>query len=104
MDLNLFLVVAGTICNLAMAVFSVTNKKTDNTKETIEAMTKMTIELEHLSELFNEFKKEIRSEMELKRSKIEQATNDIAELKIAQENLNEKIKNIEERMNNKHEK
>lgn len=104
MDLNLFLVVAGTICNLAMAVFSVTNKKTDNTKETIEAMTKMTIELEHLSELFNEFKKEIRSEMELKRSKIEQATNDIAELKIAQENLNEKIKNIEERMNNKHDK
>ena len=104
MDLNLFLVVAGTICNLAMAVFSVTNKKTDNTKETIEAMTKMTIELEHLSELFNEFKKEIRSEMELKRSKIEQATNDIAELKIAQEGLNEKIKNIEERMNNKHDK
>lgn len=104
MDLNLFLVVAGTICNLAMAVFSVTNKKTDNTKETIEAMTKMTIELEHLSELFNEFKKEIRSEMELKRSKIEQATNDIAELKIAQENLNEKIKNIEERMNNKYDK
>ncbi len=104
MDLNLFLVVAGTICNLAMAVFSVTNKKTDNTKETIEAMTKMTIELEHLSELFNEFKKEIRSEMELKRSKIEQATNDIAELKIAQEGLNEKIKNIEERMNNTHDK
>lgn len=104
MDLNLFLVVAGTICNLAMAVFSVTNKKTDNTKETIEAMTKMTIELEHLSELFNEFKKEIRGEMERKRSKIEQATNDIAELKIAQENLNEKIKNIEERMNNKHDK
>ena len=32
MDLNLFLVVAGTICNLAMAVFSVTNKKTDKTK------------------------------------------------------------------------
>ena len=87
-----------------MAVFSVTNKKTDNTKETIEAMTKMTIELEHLSELFNEFKKEIRSEMELKRSKIEQATNDIAELKIAQEGLNEKIKNIEERMNNTHDK
>lgn len=104
MDLNLFLVVAGTICNLAMAVFSVTNKKTDNTKETIEAMTKMTIELEHLSGLFNEFKKEIRSEMELKRSKIEQATNDIAELKIAQEGLNEKIKNIEERMNNTHDK
>lgn len=104
MDLNLFLVVAGTICNLAMAVFSVTNKKTDNTKETIEAMTKMTIELEHLSELFNEFKKEIRSEMELKRTKIEQATNDIAELKTAQAGLEKRLKNIEERMNNTHEK
>lgn len=98
MDLNLFLVVAGTICNLAMAVFSITNKKTDNTKETIEAMTKMTIELEHLSELFNEFKKEIRNEMELKRNKIEQATSDIAELKSAQEGLEKRIHNIEERM------
>lgn len=98
MDLNLFLVVAGTICNLAMAVFSVTNKKTDNTKETIEAMTKMTIELEHLSELFNEFKKEIRNEMELKRNKIEQATSDITELKSAQEGLEKRIHNIEERM------
>lgn len=104
MDLNLFLVVAGTICNLAMAVFSVTNKKTDNTKETIEAMTKMTIELEHLSELFNEFKKEIRSEMELKRTKIEQATNDISELKTAQAGLEKRLKNIEERMNNTYEK
>lgn len=104
MDLNLFLVVAGTICNLAMAVFSVTNKKTDNTKETIEAMTKMTIELEHLSELFNEFKKEIRNEMELKRNKIEKATNDIAELKKAQEGLEQRIGNIEGRMNNTHEK
>lgn len=104
MDLNLFLVVAGTVCNLAMAVFSVTNKKTDNTKETIEAMTKMTIELEHLSELFNEFKKEIKSEMELKRKKIEQAAGDIAQLKAEQESLNKRIEKVEERMNNTHDK